>query len=319
MLKDIPSKKKAIIVDFLKENDFATVTDPLLLEALGCSYKTLERYLKVLYAQDLVEVDKRHKSHRYRLKDKRYVVEVLSEGDAFDLSLALESSNDDTPQERLKLIKRIFTTSNEHIKGHLSIFEDLKDEKLSYIYNTLIDVVKGRLYVNLILESSQVYREVKCVKILFIDNNWYVAYEYEDEGKKFRLSRLSFIKEVEILRDHKYSNKNRFQKKEIEHYEGYLEDIQNAFTLYGVTPQEALLRVAPQKAQYFMPEKKKFFKTQQFKEVEKDGSVVFTVHYTQTMEILPFIQQWIPHIEVLHPQELKEAVENNLKRYLKLT
>ena len=107
MLKDIPSKKKSIIVDYLQNHDFVTVNNTTLLDELGCSAKTLERYLKVLYAQELLEIDTTRKSHQYRLKDKRYVVDELSEGDAFDLSLVLDSSGDETPQV-MNTLKDIF-------------------------------------------------------------------------------------------------------------------------------------------------------------------------------------------------------------------
>jgi len=150
-VKDIGSKNKTTIINYLQQVESVTVKDEYLFERLECSSKTLERYLKFLEFQGILDVDKTHRSYQYRLKDKRYVVDVLSEGDAFDLSLALDSSGNETPQERLRLINRIFNTSEEYIKGHLSIFEDLKDKKIAKIYNTLIDAVKERLYVDIIL------------------------------------------------------------------------------------------------------------------------------------------------------------------------
>jgi predicted DNA-binding transcriptional regulator YafY len=56
--------------------------------------------------------------------------------------------------------------------------------------------------------------------------------------------------------------------------------------------------------------------SQKFKEKLDDGSIIFTLDYTQPLEILPFIQKWLPHLVILEPQELKEEYINNLNLIL---
>jgi len=51
---------------------------------------------------------------------------------------------------------------------------------------------------------------------------------------------------------------------------------------------------------------KKFLSSQKFIEEKEDGSVIFTLEYTQSLEILPFIQRWLPDLIILSPQDLKE-------------
>ena len=62
---------------------------------------------------------------------------------------------------------------------------------------------------------------------------------------------------------------------------------------------------------------KKFLKTQKFIKKEDDGSIVFSVEYTQELEILPFVQKWLPDMVILEPKELKETYVKKLQDGLK--
>lgn len=50
--------------------------------------------------------------------------------------------------------------------------------------------------------------------------------------------------------------------------------------------------------------------------MQNDGSVVFSVDYTQVLEILPFVKQWLPELEILEPKELKDAYAEDLRKAL---
>ena len=52
--------------------------------------------------------------------------------------------------------------------------------------------------------------------------------------------------------------------------------------------------------------------------VEPDGSIIFSLHYTQPIEILPFIKQWIPDLIIVEPSSLRELFENDMKKSLSL-
>ena len=132
-----------------------------------------------------------------------------------------------------------------------------------------------------------------------MDNNWYVA--LVDEEKKLSFKRLSFIDKVS------YSSKNSFQKHEIEPYLEFLKNAQNPMSLYGVKVKKATIKANPNIAIYFQKDMKKFLPSQTFKKRLKDGSIIFTLNYTQDLEILPLIQKWLPDLIILKPQELKDA------------
>jgi predicted DNA-binding transcriptional regulator YafY len=46
-----------------------------------------------------------------------------------------------------------------------------------------------------------------------------------------------------------------------------------------------------------------------------DEEYIMEIKITNLMEIIPTIQQWIPLIEVISPQELKDKIQSNLKNY----
>lgn len=61
---------------------------------------------------------------------------------------------------------------------------------------------------------------------------------------------------------------------------------------------------------------KKFLLSQKFKEVLEDGSVLFTVEYTQSLEVLLLIQKWRPNLVIVQPQELKDEYKQLLTEVL---
>ena len=61
---------------------------------------------------------------------------------------------------------------------------------------------------------------------------------------------------------------------------------------------------------------KKFLSSQKFQEELEDGSVLFRVEYTQSLEILPLIQKWMPNLIIVEPQELKEEYKQILMESL---
>ena len=84
-------------------------------------------------------------------------------------------------------------------------------------------------------------------------------------------------------------------------------------TLYSSSKSIARLKAVGNASKYFDKEMKPFLSSQKFEKVLDDGSVVFTMEYTQEMEILPFIQKWLPNLIVLEPQSLKETYRDFLQ------
>ncbi len=73
------------------------------------------------------------------------------------------------------------------------------------------------------------------------------------------------------------------------------------------------LKALPRIAKYFKEDMKKFLNTQKFIRENDDSSIEFTVDYTQSEEILPFLRRWIPNMVILSPEKYKNDLENALK------
>lgn len=146
--------------------------------------------------------------------------------------------------------------------------------------------------------------DVKCLKIVFTDSNWYLA--IEDTRGNFRLLRVAFI--VSLSK----SSKN-YQSRVLDKYKTHFNKIQNAMSLPSEPLQRALLKASPKVAIYFQEGRKLFFPSQKFKETLGDGSVTFSIDFTQDMEILPFIKKWLPDIEILEPRSLRETFKEQLE------
>jgi len=91
-------------------------------------------------------------------------------------------------------------------------FEDLKNDNLKKVFNNLKTAVLNKEYRN-IKFYDKLYEEVKCLKLVFINNNWYLAGEIEKE--EFKFFRLSFIKEVS------YSKKIAFNPSVLDRYRDF--------------------------------------------------------------------------------------------------
>jgi predicted DNA-binding transcriptional regulator YafY len=123
------------------------------------------------------------------------------------------------------------------------------------------------------------------------------------------LSRVSFIEDVSYA-----SNMGSYQKSSVKEQLDFIQNhIQNSFTRYDLPLKTATIKVLPQKARYFERGMKKFFSSQKFQEKLEDGSIIFTLKYTQPLEILPFIQRWLPHLTILEPEELKQQMLKKLE------
>jgi hypothetical protein len=141
-----------------------------------------------------------------------------------------------------------------------------------------------------------------------MDNNWYIAIASQE--KSFLLLRLAFITHVE------YSKKETYQPTQIEKYFKYLKNIQNPMTLYGVDKEVAHLLASPKVAKYFKPNMKKLLSSQTFIAEREDGSVEFTLEYTQPLEILPFIKRWLPDVKIISPSSLQDVMIDDLREFL---
>jgi len=187
-----------------------------------------------------------------------------------------------------------------------SPFEDSKTLEEKETFKHLKDAVSHREYRKITFQGST-QDNLKCLKLIYMENNWYIA--YVNDRDRLQFGRISYINKVEYA-----SNIGSFQPKSVEKHLAFLKnDLQNSMTLYDKEPKVARIQVNSKKAKYFDKGMKLQMPSQEFEKKLDDGGVIFTVNYTQSLEILPFLYKWLPNLTILEPEELKEKYLQNLQ------
>ncbi|MDR0579378.1 MAG: WYL domain-containing protein [Campylobacteraceae bacterium] len=296
-----------------------------ILNELGIDTRTLERYLKEIkdFFTDAILTEKRFIKDRAK---SLATYRMINENDAIKiLKILLEKNSSDfgwifplVYENDMKFLKefndkirdaitRIVKKNNDIFLFKTNPFENTQN----IFFMKLQKAVENMEYRNITYEykKTETLNNVKCLKLIFVNNNWYLA--CESQKQKFNLLRISFIKNVTYSK-----KKERYQRGTLSKYESYFDSMQNAMTLQGVKPQEAILCANKNIACYFKKEMKPFFASQCFIEEVIDGSIIFSVSYTQPLEVLPFIKNWLPDIMILEPQSLKAELKKELKKAL---
>lgn len=332
-MKTTTTEKKIIhiftLMQKLHEGEEIYPQNQRILEELGVDERTLRRYLEdisKLYGHIIVCEKKQKfingkKINVYRTinpdtdisKTLRFFLEESNE-----LSWILTLIHENDPS----LIKKLSPSDKEILERNVSQdkdiflfksnpFENLQNNH-DLIFSQLKTAVKNNEYKTIKYSYTQdeTLENVKCLKLIFTNNNWYLAIETSQET--LRLLRIAFIKQVLYA-----TGKSNFQKHTLAKYRHYFETMQNAMSLHGVVLKTAIIKTSPQVSCYFVKDMKPFFVSQKYIETLDDGSIVFSLDYTQPLEIFPFIKRWLPHLEILEPKELKELYVVELTQALR--
>ena len=307
MKKTNLQKTLFVLEEFHKRKDgILDAYDSVLIEEFGdISTKQLGRFLDALSLEiDNIETIKIGRKKAYRLiKPIDLFIETFKH--SHDISWIFHMLQDGDPEVFKELEQ--FTKKTKHVFQFKNTpFEDTKTIEEKEIFKTLKRAVKNREYVKITFKGNDTpIDNLRCLKLIFMEGNWYLA--YVNTSDKLRFGRVSFMHKVEYA-----TKRESFQPISVTKQMAFLKTIQNAMTLYDVPKKTARLKVNSYNAKYFTPEMKPFFSSQKFEKQLEDGSIIFTVEYTQIMEIMPFIQSWLPSISILEPDSLKEAYRQRL-------
>jgi len=284
--------------------------DKDILEGFNCSGKTLERYLNEIEESypHIITIKQSRKKVWKLVRVSDIFEEFVNNSDDLTNLFDLAQNFDKEIFKELEkgTLSKVAKNNESVFLFKNSIMEELKSDKSKEIFKSLKEAIKRYEYRDIVYRYNDevTHKDEKCLKLVFMDNNWYLVVVDSENRLKFR--RLSFIENVS------YSSKNSYGKKEIESYLDFLKTVQNAMTLYNVTPKIATIKATPMIAKYFEKDMKRFLPSQKFQKKLEDGSTIFTLSYTQELEILPFIQKWMPDLIILEPQELKDAYMKKL-------
>ena len=324
------NNKTLVIFEILKklvEKREIYPSDTELLDELGIQERTLRRYIdeiKVLFPNSFVTENKLIKNNKrpiniLRVSDKNTDVVIVLEyllKNSDNLGWLITLLNENDPSLLIDLnkyekeVSRQLQEDSDVFLFRTNPLEVLQDEPSKRYLSELRNAVMNREYRDIkykYLEEVENLTDAKCLKIVFTDGNWYLA--IEDATGNFRLLRAAFI--VSLSK----SSKN-YQSKILDKYKTHFNKIQNAMSLPSRPSQRAILKASPKVSIYFQKGMKLFFPSQKFKEILGDGSVTFTIDFTNDLEILPFVKRWLPDLEILEPQSLRDVFREHIKIYL---
>ena len=218
-------------------------------------------------------------------------------------SFDIDISDKSIIERKIKNSKKIYEFKNkpfESSMGGYELFHKIEDS--IYYQKPIIITYK--------IQDKTIDKELKPYKILFMNENFYLAAEV-DEEYIFSLFRISKIKEI------KSTNKTFHKNPEISNF---IADIQTPFPKYQPNYRnfliDILLEVDSSKAYFF--KNKNFLKSQKILEEKENGNLLVSYKVTQDLEIEELVKRWLPHIKVIEPISLKKKIEDELKEYLKI-
>jgi hypothetical protein len=306
-------KYNIILEEFsLSQDKTLTAYDEVLSNRLSLGTKQILRLIRDLELEfdAIIKIDGNKRETYKLIRPVDLFVETFENTDNIDWFFHMAH---DADPEIFKELESYTNKNKNTYKFVNTPFEDIDVLKSNGIMKKLEDAVKLGEYRKIKFAGlDNAIDNLKCLKLLFIDNNWYIATVGDDEI--VRLSRVSFIQDISYA-----TNISKFQKSSVEKQMKFLDNnIQNSLTLYNAEVKRATIKVTPERAKYFDKGMKKFLSSQKLKEKLDDGSIIFTLEYTQSLEILPFIQKWLPHLIILEPKELKEEYIENLSLILSI-
>jgi len=279
--------------------------DTQLQDDLDIGQRQLARELKIFqheFSNNIVEI-KKGKRVVYKLVRP---IEILEEIYKHDVELDYLFYMLEDIDDKSEVLYRWNEISKKVNKPYLFFntpYEDIKSLEKKQNFQIIKEAIGKSNVIDIYLNNGDSYKNTKPLKMLFSDGNWYIAYIHND---LLQYNRINFIKKVEKKSD-------KFYELEFDKYKNWFDSkFQNTFSRFEKSPKKAKLYATPTIARYFRLGTKKFFKSQQFIEETKEGGVIFSLEYTEIMEILPFIKKWLPNLLVIEPQELKEEFRKDI-------
>ncbi len=188
-------------------------------------------------------------------------------------------------------------------------FESKKGDET--LLKELENAIHNKRYVKITYKTAfdeDIYL-LKPYKIVFMNENFYLATENPDERYKFTMLRLAQIKSVELQKEQFHHNPD---------IKEFIKYLQTPFPLYKSNFREHLIKVIihvdKDKAKFF--KLKKYLPSQNIEKENDNASLLVSFQVSQEREMEELIKKWIPYVKVIEPLSLKEKIELELKQYL---
>ncbi|SEP84230.1 helix-turn-helix transcriptional regulator [Basfia succiniciproducens] len=195
-------------------------------------------------------------------------------------------------QEKLTESIQVKGFHYEDISGKNTEFKQLKkaieQHRLIEFYYTKNNETQGKM------------RSLQPYKLLNKNGIWFLLGLERGKRKTFCFSRIKSI----------------FVKTEVFTPDpDFIQQIENSDSIsHGNQIAEVVIQVSANAAPYF--ECRNLLPNQETVRKLDDGSLLLACRNVNTMEVIPIVQYWIPHLKVISPSELQNLMIDKLKIYL---
>lgn len=187
-------------------------------------------------------------------------------------------------------VKGFYYENIKHKQNDFLLLQQaIKEQKEILFYYTKLGELEGKNY------------QLKPYQLLNKNGIWYLIGSSEEKIKTFCFSQIKTL----VIQDKNF-NLDENITQEIE---------KNESIYYGNHTNKVLIKVSKTAAPYFL--RRNLFPNQELIEnLEDDGGILLKCSNVNSMEIIPVVQFWIPHITIISPEEWQTQINKNLRNYL---
>src|SRR5574344_1850315 len=291
-------KRIKAILDLL--NQGLNLSTPKLVERFGVSKKIIQtdfkEYILPLFPNEIIYYDYSLKT--YKAKNKFLSKTLFNSKELAIISILKNKSTDKYSDIDLKAnVDELFYKFEKELSNQL--YSKSSVEKIDKFKNELIQLENSIENKNIVkCFYNNKHREIYPLKILNLEEFWYlIVFEPIDNT----------IKNVEVLH-----NKYSFDKTKIDSFKNAI----NAYHKLDSEKISVILFANKEVSRYFL--RRPLNQTQRVLKQYDDKSIDLEIVVTNLMEIIPTIQRYIPHVRVIEPLELKEAIKKNIDELVKV-
>ncbi len=292
------------ILDLL--NQGYNLSTPSLVERFNISKKIIQTdfkdFILPLLPNETIYYD--YSSKTYKAKNNFLSKTLFNSKELAIIAVLKNKSTDKYSDTDLKAnVDELFFKFEKELSNQL--YSKSSVEKIDKFHNELIQLENAIENKNIVkCFYNNKHREIYPLKILNLEGFWYLIV-YEAIDNKIKTFHLNTIKNVEVL-----LNEYSFDVTKVDSFN-------NAINAYHKLDSniQITLYVDKEVSRYFL--RKPLNKTQRVLKQYDDKSIDLEIIVTNLMEIIPTIQRYIPHVKVIEPLELKEAIKKNIDDYVK--
>lgn len=292
------------ILDLL--NQGYNLSTPSLVERFNISKKIIQTdfkdFILPLLPNETIYYD--YSSKTYKAKNNFLSKTLFNSKELAIIAVLKNKSTDKYSDHDLKAnVDKLFFKFEKELSNQL--YSKSSVEKIDKFQNELIQLENAIENKNIVkCFYNNKHREIYPLKILNLEGFWYLIV-FEEIDNKIKTFHLNTIKNVEVL-----LNEYSFDITKVDSFN-------NAINAYHKLDSNIVITLYADKevSRYFL--RKPLNQTQRVLKQYDDKSIDLEIVVTNLMEIIPTIQRYIPHVKVIEPLELKEAIKKNIDDYVK--